>query len=178
MLHFCTLFDSNYLTRGLSLHASLLETHENFHLYIFAFDDIARNVLTELKLKHATVVALSEFEDADLLKIKPTRSQMEYCWTCTPSVIRYCLNEWNMDICTYLDADIYFFSNSQTIFDELDEYKNDVLITEHRFSDRYKEYEENGSSDLPKFLDLLQFEGNAMGFRILTKYNGEGLDLT
>ena len=34
----CTLFDSNYLDRGIALCDSLNEVSDNFNLYIFAFD--------------------------------------------------------------------------------------------------------------------------------------------
>ena len=85
MYHFCTLFDSFYLTRGVAMYNSLEECGTDFHLYIFAFDDVSFEILNQLNLKHATIISLKEFEDEKLLDVKPSRSKAEYCWTCTSS---------------------------------------------------------------------------------------------
>ncbi len=135
MLHFCTLFDSNYLSRGLTLYRSLERTCPSFRLYIFAFDERCDRVLRSLNLPHATVIGLREFEDKQLLDVKPSRSRAEYCWTATSSTILYVLNNYDVDVCTYLDADLMFFSSPQPIFDELG--SDSVLITEHRYTKRY-----------------------------------------
>ena len=66
MYNFCTLFDSFYLTRGVAMYRSLEETGEDFHLYIFAFDDVSYDVLTKLNLTYATIISLKEFENDEL----------------------------------------------------------------------------------------------------------------
>src|SRR3989304_9158872 len=109
MYNFCTLFDSFYLTRGLTMYRSLEKCCENFHLYIFAFDDKTYEILNKLQLKKATVVSLKDFEDEKLLAVKPTRTKAEYCWTCTSSTILYTIEKFNLPSCTYLDADLYFY---------------------------------------------------------------------
>lgn len=134
-LNFCTLFDSNYLTRGLALHESLVSHCSDFHLYIFAFDSITARVLTQLKLPYVTVITLAEFEDEELLKIKSTRTNAEYCWTCTPSIIRYAIKTFSLDNCTYVDADLYFYGNPKALIDEMNE--DSVLLTEHRYTPEY-----------------------------------------
>ena len=129
MMNFCTLFDSGYLQRGLALYESLCKTCEEFHLYIMAFNDKAYDVLTELNLPYLTVVHLKDFEDEKLLEVKPTRTRAEYCWTCGPSVIYYFITKYNLDSCTYLDADLMFFRSPQILFDEIG--YNSVAITDH-----------------------------------------------
>jgi hypothetical protein len=47
MLNFCTLFDKNYLSRGIALYNSLAENCGEFHLYIFAFDETSGRILNE-----------------------------------------------------------------------------------------------------------------------------------
>ena len=134
--NFCTLFNSNYLTKGLALHKSLLQHCDNFHLYIFAFDDITFKVLKELNLSGATIISLEEFEDEELLKIKPTRTSTEYCWTASSSTILYILEKYKVESCTYIDADIFFYSSPKPIFEELG--NKSILLTEHGYSPEYK----------------------------------------
>lgn len=142
MYNYCTLFDSNYLTRGLALYESLKRHSTDFHLYIFAFDDRSLNLLKKLSLEYVTVIGLPEFEDKKLLAIKPTRTVGEYCWTCTPSVIKYCLDNYDIDNCTYVDADIYFFSDPSILIEEMQD--KSVLITEHRYTPRYDQSSTSG----------------------------------
>lgn len=129
MMNFCTLFDSGYLQRGLALYESLCRTCDDFHLYIMAFDDKAYEILADLKLSFLTVVHLKDFETEELLALKPTRTRAEYCWTCGPSVIWYFIKKYNLESCTYLDADLMFYRSPQLLFDEIGD--NSIAITDH-----------------------------------------------
>ena len=132
---FCTLFDSGYLSRGLALYYSLESYCKKFHLYIFAFDNIIYEILIGLKLKSATIISLSEFEDKQLLQVKQSRNRAEYCWTSTSSTILYCLVNFDIDHCTYLDADLYFFSSPQPIFEEIG--NASIALTKHNYTKIY-----------------------------------------
>ena len=68
-----------------------------------------------MKLNKATIISLKEFEDEELLRIKPSRSIAEYCWTCTSSTILYVLEKYKVESCTYLDADLFFYSSPSPI---------------------------------------------------------------
>jgi len=142
MYNFCTLFDTNYLSRGIALYNSIKSHCDNFHLFIFAFNDKCYEILNNLKLEHSTIISLEEFEDQELLKVKPTRSNAEYCWTSTPATILYVLEHFNVDSCTYLDADLFFYSSPKPIFDEMGEAS--ILITEHRYSPQYNKEIKSG----------------------------------
>jgi hypothetical protein len=135
MLNFCTLFNVNYMAKGLAMYNSLVERCSDFHLYIFAFDDAAYRVLTEKQLAHATIIPLADFENDELLSVKPTRSVAEYCWTSTPLTIKYCLDNYQLDHCTYLDADLYFYNDPRILVDEMGD--NSVLITPHNYHPKY-----------------------------------------
>ena len=137
-LNFCTLFDSGFLTMGYTMYISLQKCCANFHLYIFAFDDLAHEVLKLMELPNVTVISLNEFEDEELLRIKPTRNKGEYCWTCTGSTIKYCIEKYELDHCTYIDADLYFFANPESIIHELEEAGKDVLITNHHYTEEHE----------------------------------------
>lgn len=127
--NFCTLFDSNYIYKGLALYHSLCNVSIDFHLYVVAFDDDCYQVLKKLNLNRLTVISLAEFESEELLEVKQSRNRAEYCWTSGPSVIYYFIIHFKLSHCTYLDADIMFFSSPKPIFDEIG--KNSIAITEH-----------------------------------------------
>ena len=135
MITFCTLFDSYYLDKGLTLYKSLERCTENFKLYIFCFDDNSYRILNDLNLQHAVIIHHSKIEDEELLRLKEERSKAEYCWTCTPVIIEYVLKNCKEPNCTYIDADLYFFRDPQVLFDEINEAKANIVITKHRFPD-------------------------------------------
>jgi hypothetical protein len=140
--NFVTLFNSSYLSRGITLYRSLLSSTANFHLYIIAFDDFTFKYLSEANLPNMTVVSLRDFEDPELIRIKSTRSATEYCWTCTPSTISYCIHTFQLDHCIYLDADMFFYADPQPLYDEWG--GRSVLITSHRFSAEHDQGALNG----------------------------------
>lgn len=162
MHNFCTLFDSNYLSRGLAMHESLQRHGKPFHLFIFPFDDAALKILTDLNLENVTLVKMSDFEDEDLLRIKPTRTRGEYCWTCTPSIIHFSIRKYNLPECTYLDADLCFFSDPAVLLDEMGE--NSILITDHRYS-RENDYAEISGIYCVQFIC---FKNDTRGMTALT----------
>lgn len=129
MMNFCTLFDSNYLNRGLALYESLCRVCEEFTLYIVTFDDIAYEKLSSLNLPSINVERLEDFETPALLAVKPTRTKAEYCWTCGPSVIYYFIEKYQLESCTYLDADLMFYRSPKVLFDEIGDIS--VAITDH-----------------------------------------------
>ena len=117
------------------MYESLKKNSNKFHLYIFAFDLKSYELLSKLNLKSVTIISLKEFEDKELLEIKKSRSQVEYCWTCTPYIIKYSIEKFNLTKCTYLDADIYFFSNPNILINEM--LNKSILLTEHRYTPNY-----------------------------------------
>ena len=140
MQHFCTYFDSNYLTRGLALYESLRRhCSAQFVLWILCFDDFTYDTLLRLDLEGVRLISTDDFErdDPDMRAAKPTRTLVEYYWTATPSLPLHILErDKSVDVITYLDADLFFYSDPQRIFDEAA--NGSILITEHRYADAYK----------------------------------------
>lgn len=161
MYNFCTLFDSNYLSRGLVMYESLNRHCKDFHLYVFTFDNKTFEVLRKFNLLNTTIISLDQFEDKELLKVKKERSRIEYLWTCSSSIILYILENYKVDNCTYLDADIYFFSSPKLLIDEIGD--NSVIITEHRFTPRYKRYDRHGIY----CVQFVFFRNSEQGIKIL-----------
>lgn len=162
LINFCTLFDSNYAAKGLTMYESLAKHCPSFHLYIFAFDDKLVKILEKMELPSVTVIALKDFEDEELLAVKPTRTVAEYCWTCSSSTLLYCLQHFNIDSCTYLDSDLYFFADPSVLIDEMGPEDN-VLITEHRYSQKYDHSKTSGKY----CVQFMTFRNNMNGLKIL-----------
>ena len=136
---FCTLFDVNYLPRGLVLYRSLERTAIDFRLHVFCMDEESEHVLRRLSLPRLVVVPLRELEryDAELLAVKPTRTQVEYCWTATPAVCLYVLDaDPDAAAVTYLDADLMFFSDPEALFDEMGNAA--TMIVPHRYAPEHR----------------------------------------
>jgi len=140
--NFCTYFDRNYLTRGLALHTSLVRHCQRpFILWILCFDDETYAILARLDLPGVRLISQQEFEagDEELARAKATRSRVEYYWTCTPSLPCYVLrHNPEVDLITYLDADLYFYSDPQPIYEELG--AGSILIVEHRYAPEYAHF--------------------------------------
>lgn len=170
MIYFCTLFDAFYLSRGLAMYESLKEQNHNFHIYIFAFDDLTYEILQKLKLEYATVVSLDEFETSELRGVKNNRTVAEYCWTCTPSTIDYVLKNYDVSHCTYIDSDLYFYSDPSVLIREMEENGKSILITEHRFSLLPKLYEqERAGRFCVQFITFMKEENSLQVLEIWRK---------
>lgn len=143
MSHFCTLFDSNYLLKGVAMLRTLKQHCPNAQVHVLCMDDQTRNILEQLALDYVTCLSLAELEDEALLALKPGRSMAEYCWTLSPCLPWYLLQQ-NPDIdsITYLDADLYFYSSLQPLLDEIGDAS--IIIIEHRFPPALKHLEING----------------------------------
>ncbi|MDH5740469.1 MAG: FkbM family methyltransferase, partial [Nitrospira sp.] len=134
--HYCTYFDRKYLTRGLALIESLRKTESSdWAIFVICMDEMTHVALRALALPNVHLIPLHEIEtrDHELLAVKPTRNLVEYYWTLTPTVIlRILERNRTVKILTYVDADLFFFSSPQPLFDELG--SGSVLIHEHRYS--------------------------------------------
>ena len=137
-INFCTLFDSNYLDKGIALAHSLECVSKDYELYIYAFDYEAYRVLSDLALNRVKVILFEDIISEELLRIRKERTRAEFCWTCTPYIIEYTLKHFDIEMCTYVDADLYFFKDPHILIDEMIKMNCSVQIVEHRFPDNKK----------------------------------------
>jgi hypothetical protein len=143
------------------MYESLKEKCNNFHLYIFAFDDLSYKILKDYKLDSATVISMDQFETDELREVKKYRTTAEYCWTCTPSTVSYILKNFDVPHCTYVDADLFFYSDPSVLVSEMEENCKSVLITEHRFSPLPRLYEEKrGGRFCVQFITFMNKESS------------------
>jgi hypothetical protein len=139
MLHFCTYFDVFYLHRGIALYESLARNlSEPFTLWILCFDQKTFDILSELNLPHVSIIHREDFEAGDqgLQEARANRSQIEYYWTCTPSLPLYVFRKHeHVRQITYLDADYYFYGSAGIIRDIGKD--GSILIIPHDYSPDY-----------------------------------------
>ncbi len=129
---YCTYFDKCFLLKGLAMYASLIRHNPNTKLWVLAFDKYTEDILKKMKLKGVTVVPLRDFEDRQLLAVRPIRHPVEYYWTCTPSWIAYIMKKApGVKYVVYLDGDLYFYSNPDAEVNEIG--TGSLLAVEHRF---------------------------------------------
>jgi hypothetical protein len=141
--HFCTLFDSGYLLKGLAMIRSLARFCENLKIYVLCMDEQTKFILEHLDLPFVNCITLNEVESEELLKVKAGRGVDEYCWTLSSCLTWYVMeNNLEIDFLTYVDADLLFYSDVQPLFDEIGDAS--IAIIEHRFSERLKDREVNG----------------------------------
>lgn len=141
--YFCTLFDSGYLLKGVAMLKSLARHCPEAHVHVLCMDQQTQTILGRLQLPYVTCIALSDVETEELLEAKKDRGVAEYCWTLSPSLPWYVLqNNPHIDGITYLDADLLFYSSLQPLFDEIGD--SSIAIIEHRFSPRLQDREVNG----------------------------------
>ena len=138
MEHFVTLFDALFLPQGLALHISMERHVKDYTLWVLCVDDCVHGVLTKLQLPNVRLLQLSKLETEDLLRVKPARSNGEYCWTLTPFAPRFVFEaDASVERVTYLDADLWFRKNPKPIFDEFEASGKTVLITDHAYAPEY-----------------------------------------
>jgi len=136
--HFCTLFDHKFLPMGMSLHQSLMDHAQPFHLWIVCMDELVEQQLRILDLPQITLIPLQQIETPELLAVKPTRSRGEYCWTMTSFTFTSVFKiQPDIERVTYIDADLFFFRNPQILLKEFEESDRDILITEHSYDPEY-----------------------------------------
>lgn len=170
--NFCTLFDRNYFYKGLAMYNSLAANcPEEFTLWILCMDDLTYELLKKMNLCGIKLVSLKEFESPELLKIKSERGVAEYSWTCASNFIWFLSQSHpELEMITYLDADLYFFDDPKILIDELGD--NDVMITEHRYTKKYDQAALSGKY----CVQFMVFRCNPNGLKILDWWRSACLD--
>jgi len=137
---YCTLFDRNYLTRGLALYGSLVKHRKEFKLVVLCLDDTTFEILTALALQNVELVSLPTLEksDPELTRTRPQRKALEYYFTCKPALMKFIVERYaGVQRITYLDSDLFYFSDPGPLEREIGGAA--VALTPHRFPPRLAE---------------------------------------
>jgi len=108
-------------------------------------DDDSYTALIKYDFQEIHPISLGDFEfgNVKLLDIKKERSIAEYYFTCTPFLSLFILDNFpDVDLITYLDADLFFFADPAPLFAEID--GKSISIVGHRFPARLRHLESTG----------------------------------
>lgn len=133
-MNYCTLFDREYMTKGLCLLRSMEKHVEDYHLFILALDDEVWTHFVVNKYKNVTVARLESIESGALLEAKASRTHQEFCWLLASQWTLRCILQHQLENVTYIDADSFFFSSPKLVFDEMGDAP--VAIPPHRFAEK------------------------------------------
>jgi len=165
-LSYCTLFDSNYLSRGLALIESLREHGDTNEVDVLCLDTKSREILEGHAEKlNIRLFTLEEIigRFPELSRARTNRKIVEFYFTLTPYLLKLSLLEKpEGHVSIYLDADLYFFASPNKVINDLG--GSSVAIIAHNYPKRLRHLEKKYG----KFnVGLMAFRNNPSGQEIL-----------
>lgn len=140
-------------------------------VFVLCLDELASDILNSLQIEGCICIPLSLVESHAVLVAKSNRNIAEYCWT-----LSSCFTAWLMDsrpevdLITYLDADLMFFSSPEPLLDEMKDAS--IGIMEHRFIPRLQHLESKG-----RFcVEWVSFRRDAQGMACLYRWRDQCLE--
>jgi hypothetical protein len=167
MKNLCTVSDSEYLLKGLTMYESLLETSKNFVLHYLCIDEKSFNFLKDYQSSNL-IVYNCEFlikNDKQLFLLKQTNYKY-FCWSLSAYFTKYLVdkNITNLTDITYIDSDILFHEDIQILYDNFAD--NDIGIFRHRHFDLNKNYPEGFYN-----VGVVYFKNSEIGRNVLHWWN-------
>jgi hypothetical protein len=135
---YCTIFDSNYVARALTLYMSFVEFNRSGLFAFVCIDDAAAEILALLSLPRSLILSPRDYVTPALKRVEPTRSRGEYCWTCKPVVLLHLMDRFpEASWVVYLDTDMMLFDDPDSALPgEAAHY----LLTPHRFHSSFSQF--------------------------------------
>lgn len=133
---FCTLFDRQYLSRGLTMIRSLRRWLPGPapEIFVLCLDDVSHAWLSQLGEPGLRPIPISNLETAypELPRARLNRSHGEYCFTLSPCLPLHLLDTGRFDAVVSLDADLFFLSDPTPLLQHLE--RKPIFITRHAFT--------------------------------------------
>ncbi len=124
-----------------------LQKHENndYEFFVICVDEYTRLLLNRLNYRNVRIIPLHDVERGNppLNQAKRNRNLVEYYWSLKAALALYIIERHpRIDFLTYFDADLFFYSKPQPIFEEMADHS--VLIHGHRFAPEQEALEKYG----------------------------------
>ncbi len=129
MKHICVVSDYNFLSKGLTLYESLLRKSSDFVIHYLCFDQESFDKLSKYSNETLTVYSDKYFLDNKTLRDLKSEDKKYYSYTLASFFSDYLIKELKSDI-TYIDADIYFHQDIDSVFQEIGD--KEIGIFRHR----------------------------------------------
>jgi len=169
--HYCTLFDRNYLFKGVAMLRSLVRHSKEANIYVLCIDEVTGALLRKLEIPGVHTISLAEVETSEVLAAKKNRSIAEYCWTLSSVTLWHVIQSVpSVDLLTYLDADLMFFSDVEPVFEEMG--SASILAIEHRYPPERKRFEIYGKFNV----QWVSFRRDRDGLDCLKTWRAQCLD--
>lgn len=169
---FVTLFNINYLSRGLAMIVSLRKWMPETRIVVLCVDKETMDRLEALNFKDLILINIYEALDDQVLSLKQDRTLGEFCWTLTPIALEIGLQHSTNGRVTYLDADLFFFKSPQILLEEIRKSGKSITITPHDFSKHLEELIVYG-----KFcVQWITIYDNKQGWECLKNYKKQCLE--
>ncbi|XXK36139.1 hypothetical protein ACMAY8_07955 [Rhodobacteraceae bacterium nBUS_22] len=152
---------------------SLQRFNSSACIFVLALDEYSERLVLKLNEPNIRLLTLDKIEDENVLIAKGNRGLVEYYWTLSSVLTAYVFEKYNHEFqtLTYLDSDIFFFSDPQVIFSQISS-ESSCIITPHNFSERLKDRIVNG-----KFcVQWVTFVNNREGEKVLFDWRANCLD--
>lgn len=115
---YCTVLSKGRLYQAIALFGSLKAVQADAPIFTLCMDQDTYDVLQAMRQDNVTLIQVSALENEELLELKRTRDQSEYCWTVKPVFLEFVLDGHpELERVTYIDADLFFFADPRAIFD-------------------------------------------------------------
>lgn len=167
-LIYATLFDINYLSRGLTLYASLKKhSSKSFRFFVLAIDNQVKEFCLQKGLTDITIITLHDLFSVfpELENLEKERSRAAFIFTLSPYWPLYLLKTYpEISGVTTLDADVFFTADPESIFAQYPD--ADILITPHAFSAALKRFEVYGLYNV----SFQYFKNSAQGLACLEQW--------
>lgn len=142
MIVYVTVFDKDYLVRGIALARSFARHCAGDLLFLGCIDSVSTEFLGKIELPGTRILDPETFIFGDLLALKEKRSTAEFCWTTKPFLLAHALEVYpEAEWVVYLDADSLIFSSITRVLRKSGELT--CVFTPHNFFREFKHYEAN-----------------------------------
>ena len=114
---FCTIVTKTRLYQGLALLTSLNQVMgDDFILFVHCIDEASYKLFKKIEAKNVSFIREKKLDER-IRMVKAERKIHEYCWTLKPVICEYVLTSYpSVKRITYLDSDLFFWSDPRQIF--------------------------------------------------------------